>query len=153
MCGGIAIAKDSIPDVMVEQLRDRIVTRDGVPEIRFQYRDKMPLLPVWKDSEFLLLPWGNRDNKQSRLPKTGWAKIESIEAGRWSYLKPEPVEIPALFGLEKGVWFHIQEGMKGILVHDETKKPHVYILTQPASHYYQVMTRHERMPVFLGEQM
>jgi len=43
--------------------------------------------------------------------------------------------------------------MEGILVYDEQSKPHVYMLTQPASHYYQVMTRHERMPVLIGEQM
>jgi hypothetical protein len=153
MCGGIAIARDGVPDFLAEQLQDRIFTRDGVPEIRFQYRDKVPILPVWKSSEFLLMSWGNRDNKQSRLPRTGWAKLESVEAGKWANLKPELIEIPALFGLEKGIWFHIQEGMKGILVHDEQRSPHVYMLTQPASHYYQVMTRHERMPVFLGEQI
>lgn len=153
MCGGIAIARDSIPDAMLDEIRDKITTRDGIEEIRFQYRDKVPLLPVWKDSEFLIIEWGNRGNKLSRLPQTGWAKTESIEAGKWKYLKPEPVKIPALFGLEQGVWFHIKEGMEGILVNDEKGKPHVYMLSQPASHYYQVMTRHERMPVFLGEQM
>lgn len=63
------------------------------------------------------------------------------------------MKISALFGLEQGVWFHIKEGMEAILVNDEKGKPHVYMLSQPASHYYQVMTRHERMPVFLGEQM
>lgn len=153
MCGGIAIARDSVSDVWMEQLEDHVVSRDRVPEIRFHYRDKLPLLPVWRDSEFLIVSWGNRDDKQSRLPQTGWAKTESVEAGKWKYLKPEPVEIPALYGLEKGIWFHIKEGMKGILVQDEKGKNHVYMLTQPASHYYQVMTRHERMPVFLGEQM
>ena len=35
----------------------------------------------------------------------------------------------------------------------EHEHPHVYMLTQPASHYYQIMTRHDRMPVLLGQQM
>lgn len=153
MCAGIAIAKDSVSDWLLETLQERVATREGVAELRFHYRDRAPLLPVWRESEFLILPWGNRDDKQSRLPKTGWARTESVEAGKWQYLRPEAVEIPALFGLERGVWFHIPEGLKGILVHDEARRPHVYLLTQSASHYYQVMTRHDRMPVFVGEQM
>ncbi len=46
--------------------------------------------------------------------------------------------IPAKFGLEKGVWFHITEGLQGIVVHDEQHRPHVYMLTQEASRYYAV---------------
>ena len=63
------------------------------------------------------------------------------------------MDIPAALGLEKGVWFLITEGIRGILVRDERDMPHVYMLTQPASHYYQIMTRHNRMPVLLGQQM
>jgi hypothetical protein len=36
--------------------------------------------------------------------------------------------------------------MRGILVQD-----HVYMLTEPASHYYEVMTRHDRMPVLIDQ--
>jgi hypothetical protein len=56
-------------------------------------------------------------------------------------------------GLERGVWFLIPEGIRGVLVRDERGRPHVYMLTQPASHYYQIMTRNPRMPVLLGEQI
>lgn len=153
MCGGIAVSEDTIPDEMKEEFKDQLTAREGVPEYRFQYRDKVPLLPIWKDTEFQIIEWGNRGNKKSRLPPTGWAKNESVEAGKWKYLKPEKIIIPANFGLEKGVWYHITEGMEGILVLDEGGKPHVYMLTQAASHYYQIMTHHERMPIFLGEQM
>ena len=100
-----------------------------------------------------IYPWGNRDDAASRLPRTGWCRLESLEAGHWGRLRPEPVDIPASLGLEKGVWFQIAEGIRGILVEDERGLPHVYMLTQPASHYYQVMTRHDRMPVLLGQQM
>ena len=69
-------------------------------------------------------------------------------------LDPEPVDIPAALGLERGVWFLIPEGMiRGVLIRDERGRPHVYMLTQPASHYYQIMTRNPRMPVLLGEQI
>lgn len=70
---------------------------------------------------------------------------------RW--LKPESVIIPADFGLEKSVWFQINEGMEGVVVYDEAEEPHVYMLTQPASVYCQNMTRHERMPVLVDQEI
>jgi hypothetical protein len=61
------------------------------------------------------------------------------------------VEIPVSFGLEKGVWFQINQGIQGVLVHDEEEMPHVYMLTQSATHYYKIMTRHGRMPMLLDQ--
>ena len=155
MCAGLAVERRAIPNALIERynLHDRIVKRkEGADEeIHFLFRAKKALLPVWIGNELEILEWGNRDNKLSKLPHTGWARIESIEKGLWQHLRPEEVEIPAAFGLEKGVWFQINEGMKGILVRDEKKLPHVYMLTQQASHYYEVMTRHNREPVFIGE--
>jgi hypothetical protein len=155
MCAGIAVERRAIPDELVEKysLKDRIVTRSegSEPELQFHFRAKVPLLPVRIGNQFDIVLWGNRDDKASRLPHTGWCRTESIEAGKWKYLHPVEVEIPCSYGLEKGVWFQITEGMKGILVKDEKGVPHVYMLTQPASHYYEVMTRHERMPVFIGK--
>jgi hypothetical protein len=155
MCGGIALNRRDIPEELITKhhLTSRITKRseESEEEIQFLFRDTTPLLPVWLNTTLSLVLWGNRDKKHSRLPRTGWARKESIEEGKWQYLQPEDIEIPAAFGLEKGVWFQIAEGMKGILVHDEDEHPHVYMLTQPASHYYQTMTRHTRMPVFIGQ--
>jgi len=53
------------------------------------------------------------------------------------WLSPEKVIIPADFGLEKSVWFQVNEGMEGVVVRDEQERSHVYMITQPASHYYQ----------------
>ena len=154
MCHGIALPISELPEELVEQCRPRVALREPgeVREVRFLYRDPQPELPLWHGSRLLLYPWGNRDGK-FRLPRTGWCRQESLEAGLWGHLRPEPVEIPATFGLEKGVWFLIEEGLRGILVRDERGGPHVYMLTQPASHYYQIMTRHQRMPVFIGQQI
>ena len=155
MCFGIALPIDAFPEELVEQHRHRIAIREpeASRELRFTFRDPRAELPVWHDNRLEILAWGNRDDRTSRLPRTGWCRQESLEAGRWSRLRPELVEIPATLGLEKGVWFLIAEGIRGILVHDEHARPHIYMLTQPASHYYQIMTRHNRMPVLLGEQM
>ncbi len=153
MCAGLAVERRNIPDHLVEKfhLEDRIVTHgDGRQEVHFLFRAKIPLLPYWNGNQLAIALWGNRDDKASKLPKTGWSRVESIEQGKWQHMRPEEVEIPCSYGLEKGVWFQISEGMKGILVKDEKDRPHVYMLTQPASHYYEVMTRHDRMPVFIG---
>ncbi len=155
MCHGIAIPIDALPEELVEQHRHRLALREPAAsrELRFLYSDPRAELPAWHAHRLAIYPWGNRDDRASRLPRTGWCRLESLEEGLWRRLHPEPVEIPAVLGLEKGVWFHIDEGIRGILVEDEQGRPHVYMLTQPASHYYRTMTRHDRMPVLIGRQM
>ena len=154
MCAGLAIERRNVPDHLIEKyrLQDRITSRGGAgeQEVHFLFRAKVPLLPVWHERNLDIYIWGNRDDRFSRLPKTGWCRMESIAEGKWEGFGGVKVEIPCSYGLEKGVWFQVVEGLKGILVRDEKARPHVYILTQPASHYYNVMTRHDRMPVFLG---
>ena len=58
---------------------------------------------------------------------------------------------PSLHGLESGVWFKITQGIRGLLVHDETGTPTVYMICETSTRYYRVMTRCERMPVLIGE--
>jgi len=60
---------------------------------------------------------------------------------------------PPQFGLEKGIWFSTTEGMEGIVVQDQEDVLHAYMLTRDASTYYQNMTKHDRMPVLIGEQI
>lgn len=59
--------------------------------------------------------------------------------------------IPASLGYEKGIRFQIKEGIRDMLVRDERGRPHVYVLTVPASHYYRVMTRSDRMPMLVDQ--
>jgi hypothetical protein len=121
--------------------------------VRFFFRDPQPVLPAWVDCRLLVLPWGNR-TRTSRLPCTAWCRQEDLESGLWRHLQPEPVDIPAALGLEKNVWYLIPEGgLRGILVRDERMQPHIYLITQIASHYYEIMTRSNRMPLFAGRQM
>lgn len=155
MCSGIALPIDALPEELVLRHQQRWVLRDpgATRELRFLYRDPHPELPIWHGSQLAIYAWGNRDKAGSRLPNTGWCRQESLDAGLWRHLRPQPVEIVAYLGWDKGVWFQITEGIRGILVEDEQGRPHVYMLTQPASHYYQIMTRHDRMPVLLGQQI
>lgn len=157
MCKGISILKARLKQELFEQyeLAHRVTMRgEGTdPELHFMYTDPVVQLPVVHDGQLVIYEWGNRGNKESKLPRTGWCRNESLEAGKWRWLSPELVEIPADFGLEKGVWFQINQGMRGIVVRDEIQQPHVYMLTQQASHYYQTMTKHERMPILLGQEI
>jgi hypothetical protein len=155
MCLAIALPIDELPETLVQLHVRRIALREPgkTQEARFLFRDPHPALPVWRHSQLFILPWGNR-SPTSRLPRTGWCRLEDLESGLWQHLQPEPVEIPAVLGQEKSVWFLIPEGgLRGIIVHDERKQPHIYMITQPASHYYEVMTRNNRMPLFVGRQM
>jgi hypothetical protein len=96
-----------------------------------------------------LFMWGNRD-KDLPLPATGWARVESLEAGKWSYLRPVPVVIPVTYGVEKGRWFPIEHGIRGVLVErDDLQR--VYMLTREATPDFLDATRHERMPVLVQQ--
>ena len=156
MCRGISILKSRIRQELFEEYElARLVHRRSETteeELWFDFADrtKTVLLPVNYAGQLVIRQWGNRSGK-GKLPKTGWCQQESLAAGKWRWLHPEPVEIPANFGLEKGIWFQVTEGMKGILVRDESRHEHVYMLTEAASHYYEIMTRHNRMPVLIGQ--
>ncbi|MGE3408247.1 MAG: hypothetical protein AB7I37_15625 [Pirellulales bacterium] len=153
---GISLSWRSLPQALIDRhaLHDRVIVRsdEADREIRFLYRDVRPLLPVWVGDELNVVSWG-RPKRGSKLPRARVVAQETIQAGIWLNVRPEPVDIPASFGWDRGVWYRIKEGVRGILVRDEAKNPVVYLLTEPASHYYQVMTRNSRMPVLVGERI
>ncbi len=157
MCSGVAISYRGIPESLIEKygLQDRVVARaeNADREVRFLYHETSALIPAWVGGELGIYLWGNRDDAGSRLPMTGWCREENLEAGRWAWLKPEPVVIPATLGIENGRWFQIHEGIRGILVRDSRNRPHVYMLIKEASHYYHIMTGGIRMPVLIGQQL
>ena len=66
-------------------------------------------------------------------------------------MRAAEVVIPAALGLDRGVGFQVREGVRGLAVHDEQGQPVVYVLCEPASHYYRIMTRSDWMPVLVGE--
>jgi len=77
-----------------------------------------------------------------------------VENGRWGEIRVESVVIPATMGLDKGVWYRIRQGIRGLVVQDERRQPRVYVICEPASHYYAVMTRGSRwMPCLMEERI
>jgi hypothetical protein len=157
MCKGISVSKSRIPRELIEEfdLMRRVSARvfDDPDQLHFMYTDPVVQLPVIHDGRTAIYEWGNRGNKDSKLPQTGWCRLESVEAGKWRWLSPERVIIPADFGVEKKTWFEINEGLEGVLVRDEQQQPHVYVLTQPASESYERLTTHYRMPLSVGQEM
>jgi hypothetical protein len=153
MCTGIAVAVGELPEEFLEQhgLTPRVHRRGGEPEVRFWYKDSQRRLPVWHEGQLKLVRWGVRRSESKVLPPTGWTWLDSLENGKWCGVEASEAVIVASSAYERGVWFRVWEGIRGVLVQDEAGREVVYMVCEPASHYFQVMTRSDRMPVILGE--
>lgn len=155
MCTGIALAFSEVPLVAIEQykLEKRLHDREGEREFRFLFRDVPRLIPVIHEGQFKIVRWGCKRGESKHLPCTGWTWVETLHKGGWQGFDAEKVLIPATLGVENGRWFCIQEGIEGVIVADEKGELVAYMLCEPASHYYEVMTRSKRMPVLVGERI
>jgi hypothetical protein len=135
-------------------LERRIHDRGGEREAQFHSADGERMLPVWHKSRLEVLHWGNRRGESAQLPCTAWTQMDTVKKGGWGERGVEPVVIPATMGLDKGVWFCIRQGTLALVVHDENGLPRVYVICEPSSHYYKIMTRGNCwMPVLIGERI
>ena len=82
-----------------------------------------------------LLSWGRRKGEPGRLPLGGWARLESIHAGRWDRWQPQPVRLCVSSFMEKDIhgvshWFDLTRGqwIQG-LVAREGDEMRVYVVT------------------------
>lgn len=156
VCLAIALTRSELPTEMTGRpsLGRRLHLRGDRPEYRFYYRDRNPRIPVVRDGKLILARWGNGRGQSLVLPRTGWTWRRTVEEGGWASLEPVPVTIPATYGLERrGVWYLIQAGIRGLLVPDERGNTVCYMICEPASHYYSVMTGATRMPVLINQRI
>jgi hypothetical protein len=153
MCTAVALPLSELPIELIEAhgLSARVHDRGGEKEVRFYWRAVPALLPVWWEGRLQIVKWGNRDRREQQLPPTGWTWQESIEEGKWSAIAPEPVDIPATYGLMNGVWFRVKQGMKGLLVRSRQGEPVVFMVSEPSTRYFHVMTRADWMPLLIDE--
>jgi len=97
----------------------------------------------------ILFPWGARGAEHAldhltkektkwKWPQGGWARLESIEAGRWDTYAPAPARIPALAYMEKDAdevshWFDLEpeQCLQG-LVAQLLGERRLYVVTVPA---------------------
>lgn len=146
MCGGIGYNFDKLPESELRKIypRDMVDKFKKIGMVKSFYWDKRPVLPVEYDKQVKLFEWGNRD-KKIEFPKTGWAKMETIEKGKWNWLHPKKVKIPVNMGYEKGIWFEFKDGTEGIVVEKDGDK-RVYMVTKRSDKEYMDKTSHDRMP-------
>ena len=158
MCGGVIFPYNREHRVMLAQLLppDQVdaIEQSGVVRSVFWGRTE-PVLPALLSGEeedeevSRIFLWGNR-NKEISLPQTGWARIESMIGGKWDYLRPSQVVIPVTHGVEKGKWFEINHGIRGVLVSRDGHE-RVYMLTEEANPEFLNVTGHPRMPVLVEQ--
>jgi len=113
----------------------------------------------------VILPWGARGAEHAldpvtkeitkwKWPQGGWARLESIDAGRWDSYSPLPARIPALSYMEKDAdeashWFDLEPGrfIQG-LVAQLLGERRIYVVTVPAPKQFAHI--HDRWPRFVG---
>jgi len=151
MCGGVRFKYDERLEPALSEMytAEQIDLARKTGTVQSVFWQPRPVLPAIVDGELRLFDWGNRDDAL-KLPKTGWVRLESLDAGKWNYLKPKAVVIPALQGVEKKVWFGVDHGIQGFLVHRGDQQ-RVYMLTLPPTPEYRALTGHDRMPALIDQ--
>ena len=155
MFAGTALVCDALPGKLVEAdgIRRRLHDREGVKEVQFLWRDPERVLPVREGGRLRLVTWGNRRGEGRGLPLGGWVRLEAVDGGLLQHLDPVAVDIPATRLLDRGIWYVVRAGVRGVLVRDAGGRERVYAVCVPASHYHRVMTRSDWMPLLLGERI
>ena len=121
---------------------------------RVYFPNPKALLPViTNEKKIELLPWGRRKEQSGILPKGGWARLDSVYAGRWDKWFPIPVKIPVKQFMEKDIqgnshWFDITKGqfIQGLIARDKYEQ-RVYVVTITPEFEDAV---HERWPRILS---
>lgn len=150
MCGGIALDFDDVSADELERyfLPEEIDAFRRTGRIESFFWSRRPVLPMHpngcESDPIKLIDWGNRE-KNVDLPKTGWARWESVNAGRWNHLTLKEISIPVRRGYEKRVWFDITGTIAGILA-EKNGIVRAYMITIPADDEYRSLTGHDRMP-------
>jgi hypothetical protein len=152
MCGGVRFKYDAklepaLSEVYTAEQLQLARTTGQVQSVFWQPR---PVLPALVDGDVRLFDWGNREDSL-KLPKTGWVRVESLDAGKWNYLRPREIVIPAFQGVEKKVWFGIEHGIRGFLVRRDGAE-RIYMLTLPPTAEYRALTGHDRMPALIDQE-
>lgn len=152
---GVAVLLSDIPKKLFGEhdIERRVHDRGGnVLEVRFLWEDPDPLLPVWDGGVFRLVRWGYRGGR-GPLPPYGFTWRDTVEKGGWAGIgcPTEPCKIAANYGVDRGIWYLIREGIHGVLVTAPDGARHCYMMIEPPTRYYRVMTRSERMPSLINE--
>jgi len=105
-------------------------------DIRVYFPNPKAMLPILtKKNNIELMPWGRRKEQKGQLPMGGWARLDSIYAGRWDKWFPIPVKLPIKQFMEKDIegnshWFDLTNGqfIQGLIARDKYEQ-RVYVVT------------------------
>lgn len=125
--------------------------KDGKRIVRVYFPSPKAALPVrLKSGGVTWLAWGRREGETAVFPQGGWARLESIQAGKWEKYKPRPAVIAAQRFMEKdrqGVsrWFEIPatQMIQGLVASIGTET-RLYVVTTQAPR--ELPDWHERWP-------
>ncbi len=128
--------------------------RDGERCHRVFFPQPGAALPVRRrDGGVSWFPWGRREGEAADLPRGGWARLESIRAGKWRRYRPRPVLIPAQRFMEKdregrSHWYEIPPGysIQGLLATGGDGEQRVYVVTTGAPSGGEAAAVHDRWP-------
>lgn len=123
--------------------------------LKIYFPNPQAQLPIiMKDGNISLLPWGRRKEQEGHLPLGGWARLESINSGKWEYTQPIPIKIAVDAFMEKdrnkdSHWFNLEENqfIQGLVAHYNNER-RIYVVTvEPDSSKKQI---HDRWPRIIG---
>lgn len=106
---------------------------------------------IKKDGEVEWIAWGKRNEEDLPFfPNGGWARLDSIKAGKWEKYNPKPVLLAMNWFMEKDAdkqshWFEIKanEAVQGLLaVNDDVAR--VYVVTTDTPEEFSYI--HDRWP-------
>ena len=104
--------------------------------LRVYFTNPKAILPVkTKTGEYNLMPWGRRKVQHGQLPLGGWARLDSIYAGRWDKWFPVPVKLCVQRFMEQDMegnarWFDLPKGkwIQGLVARERYER-RVYVVT------------------------
>lgn len=108
-------------------------------QVRVRLQDKNPEVLVEQNGQLKLLRW------------KGLYPLEKLQKGFLQNASGARVHIKVNRAHQNGVWFHVREGIEGVLLKTPHKEPELYLLTVPSTHYYKTMTGSARMPFLIKQ--
>jgi hypothetical protein len=130
--------------------------RDGRTAVSHFPRPDASLPVLLKGGGAKLVTWGRRQGEAGVLPQSGWARLDSVQSGKWTRYAPVPVRIEAEEFMDKdrfGIahWYPLGGAsfIQGLLARHGTEL-RVYIVTvnPPRTGYGRL---HDRWPRIVTE--
>lgn len=127
-------------------------TDKGGKEWKIYFPSPKAALPVLrKNGEIEWVSWGKRKEEPERFfAPGGWARLDSVQAGKWQRFHPRPVLLPVQSFMEKdherqSHWIDVPAGqlMQGLLAtHEDQARVYVVTTDTPAEYHW----IHDRWP-------